>query len=423
MMPSFFRNKWNALFITNFLGVYNDNLLKNCIIFISVGWALPTWITQSQLISIVSAALIIPYLLLSPIAGRLSVIYSKQKVFRFFKLLELPIMLTACIAFYYQWVVLAVFAVLLMGVQSCLYSPSKYSLIRDIGGEEGVSYGSGVFETMAFLGILLGTVTASLISDLSNKWLIYCLFLGIALLGYLTTRSIRAVERPENTNETGQLNPIHFLVDSFRFASQYPLLNSAVFGASSFWLIGGMLQMNLVIHTKNIYQASNTTTGLVMAVAAIGIALGCWVAGKISGNEAKKGLILIGIGSMSLLLFVLTFFSLNLYLYAFIVFSIAFMGGFFQVPSLAILQQSNLERKLGDMVAYLNLVTFIFVLLGTLLFWLGTLLSNENSYVVFGSILIISMLVGIFFLFHSPVFYKETMKILTFRKNTININC
>ena len=60
-----------------------------------------------------------------------------------------------------------------------------------------------------------------------------------------------------------------------------------------------MLQMNLVIHTKNIYHASNTTTGLIMAVAAIGIALGCWVAGKISGNEAKKGLILIGIGGVA----------------------------------------------------------------------------------------------------------------------------
>ena len=173
MMQSIFRNKWNALFISNFLGVFNDNLLKNCIIFISVAWAMPTWITQSQLISIVSAALIIPYLILSPVAGRLSVVYSKKKVFRFFKLLELPIMLTACIAFYYQWILLAVFAVLLMGIQSCLYSPSKYSLIRDIGGEEGVSYGSGVFETMAFLGILLGTVTASLLSDFARPWLIY----------------------------------------------------------------------------------------------------------------------------------------------------------------------------------------------------------------------------------------------------------
>ena len=117
-----------------------------------------------------------------------------------------------------------------------------------------------------------------------------------------------------------------------------------------------------------------------------------------------------------MLLFILTFFSLNFYLYGVVVFSIAFIGGFFQVPSLAIVQQSNLERKLGDMVAYLNMVTFIFVLFGTFLFWLGTFLSNENSYVVFGSIFAVSVLVGIYFLSHSPVFYRETVKILSFGK-------
>ena len=78
MSQSIFRNKWNALFVSNFLGVFNDNLLKNCIIFISAAWAMPSWITQSQLISIVSAARIIPYLVLSPVAGRLPVVYSKK---------------------------------------------------------------------------------------------------------------------------------------------------------------------------------------------------------------------------------------------------------------------------------------------------------------------------------------------------------
>jgi len=70
-------------------------------------------------------------------------------------------------------------------------------LIRDIGGEQGVSYGSGVFETMAFLGILIGTVVASFVSDVYNKGLIYGLFIGVALLGYVITRSIRANEQPE----------------------------------------------------------------------------------------------------------------------------------------------------------------------------------------------------------------------------------
>lgn len=415
-MPQIFRNKWTALFLSNFLGVYNDNFLKNTIIFISIGWALPAWMSQSELISIVSASLIIPYLFLSPLGGRLAVIYSKKKIFRFFKLLELPIMLVASLAFYFHCVMLAIFAVLLMGIQSCLYSPSKYSLIRDIGGEEGVSFGSGIFETMAFMGILIGTISASIISDSNLSWLIYVIFMGVALLGYIVTRDIHANEQPEFKDDSSQLNPIGFLVDTYRFARQYPLLNTAVFGASTFWLVGGMLQMNLVIHTKNIYHTSNTTTGFVMAMAAVGIALGCWVAAKISGNQAKKGLILISIVSMSFMLAILTFVQLNFTFYVAVVFLVAFSGGFFQVPSLAILQQSNVGRKLGDMVAYLNLVTFIFVLIGTFIFWQGTYLTNENSFVIFGLILSVCILGTLYFIFKTKVFYIETLKLLKIKK-------
>jgi len=413
-MPSS-RNTWTPLFVSNFLGVYNDNLVKNCIIFIAVGWAMPRWMTQSQLISMVSASLVVPYLFLSPWAGRLAVIYSKKSVFRLCKLLEIPVLALACVAFWYQWVMVAVFSVLLMGILSCMYSPSKYSLIRDIGGEEGVSFGSGIFEMMAFLGILIGTVTASVISDNYQPWKVFSLFIGLAILGYLVTRSIRAHELPENKEGIGTLNPIRFVIDSFRFARTHGDVNSAVFGASAFWLIGGMLQMNLVIHCKQVYLASNTTTGMVMACAAIGIALGCWAAGRISGNKVKKGLILIGIGGMSILFFILTFFHISLWFFVLCVFTVAFMGGLFQIPCLSMLQNSNLGRKLGDMIGYLNLITFVFVLLGTFFFSLTTLFTHENSYAVFGVIFTICLLVTIYFLKKSPVYRNETKRLFSKR--------
>jgi len=407
-----FRNKWTPLFISNFLGVFNDNFVKNCIIFIAAGWAMPRWMTQSQLISLVSASLIVPYLFLSPLAGRLAVKYSKKKVFRLCKLLEIPVLALSCVAFYFQWVMMAILTVLLMGILSCMYSPSKYSLIRDIGGEEGVSFGSGVFEMMAFLGILTGTVIASVVSDIYNEWLVFAIFIGLAVLGWLVTRSIRAIELPEKKEGAGTLNPIRFVINSFRFARTHPGVNSAVFGASAFWLIGGMLQMNLVIHCKQVYHASNTTTGIAMACAAIGIALGCWAAGRISGKEVKKGLILIGISGMSILFFLLTFFHLTLWFFVFCVFSTAFMGGLFQIPCLSMLQNSNLGRKLGDMIGYLNLITFVFVLTGTLLFSLTTWFTSENSFAVFGVILALCLLVTFYFFKKSPEYWNETKKML-----------
>lgn len=115
----------------------------------------------------------------------------------------------------------------------------------------------------------------------------------------------------------------------------------------------------------------------------------------------------------------LTFFRLNFFVYLAAVFAVAFMGGFFQVPSLALLQQADLGRKLGDMIAYLNLVTFIFVLAGTFLFWVATYFTNENSFAVFGVILGICLLVSFYFFCRSPVFFQDTIKILRLNKKTI----
>jgi acyl-[acyl-carrier-protein]-phospholipid O-acyltransferase/long-chain-fatty-acid--[acyl-carrier-protein] ligase len=266
---------------------------------------------------------------------------------------------------------------------------------------------------MAFLGILIGTVAASVVSDTYNEWFVFGLILSLAALGYLVTSSIRATELPENKDETSTLNPLLFLYESFDFARKHANVNSAIFGASAFWLIGGMLQMNLVIHTQYVYHASNTITGMIMACVAIGIALGTLTAGKISGKQVKKGLILIGILGMSFLFALLTFVHMSFWLFVVCIFMVAFLGGIFQIPCLSMLQNANLGRKLGDMIGYLNLVTFIFVLFGTFLFSVTTHFTSENSFAVFGVLLSICLLVSVYFLKKSPEFLKETKKLLT----------
>ena len=404
------KNKnWFFLFSSNFLGVLNDNFLKHCIIFIGVTWLLPTNINQSMLISLVSAALVIPYLLFSPLGGRLAVIYSKQKVFRWCKIAEFPIVLLAIIGFYYQsvWVTLA--AVLLMGIQSCLYSPSKYGLIRDVGGEEGLSFGSGVFETMAFFGILLGTLIASLVADNYSFYLISTLLIAIAGLGYLAVQTMKIEESSFDKEDNISINPIKFLKESFLFAKKYPYINCGIFGVSVFWLVGGLLQMNLVIHCKETLQTSNTVAGMVMAIAAIGIALGCSFAGRFSKKTINTRMIFIGLIGMIIFLLGIVIFNPPIVICTILVFFLAFMGGFFEVPCLALVQKADIGRKSGNMLAYMNLVIFIFVLFGSLIFSVATQLSHENSLIVFGVIIGICFLTLLYFSLKYPHFLKENI--------------
>lgn len=387
---------WFYLFATNFVGVFNDNFLKHAIIFIAIGWSLPSWLVPSQLISLVSAALVIPYLILTPLSGRLSMIYNKKRVLVLFKWLELPIVCVAILGYVLQCVWLPLLAVLLMGTQSCLYSPAKYGLIRDIGGKSGVSFGSGVFEMMAFLGILIGTMVASILSDHYNLSIFIIIILLLVFLGIWFSTSIKVEEVPTEEDRSS-LNPFSFLFQCYRYAKAFPGLNISVFGASMLWFIGSLLQMNLVIHTTQTLGCSNTDSGFLLAISALGIALGCYVAGVISGNVIRTRFIFIGLCVMIFSLCWIIILKPSYQILFIPIFLTAFGGGFFQVPCLAIVQHSNVGRRLSDMLAYVNLVTFIFVLISSLLFSMTMQMSHDNSYALFGVILSIVVLTLILF--------------------------
>ena len=391
----FFFMRWFKLFLLNFVGVLNDNFMKHCIIFVSVGWVMPEWMTQSQLIAAVSAALVLPYLLLSPYSGEIAERFEKQRIVRLMKMLELPIVILAVVGFFVESVWVVLLAVLLMGMQSCLYSPAKYGLIRDVDGERGVAFGSGMFEMMAFLGILIGTVLAAYLSDHYEWWLVSSVMVLLALIGWRLSviLGIKELECDSQYNTDRVMrNPIKFLIQSYKFASQYDGLNVAIYGASLLWLLGGLLQMNVVLHCTRTLEMTNTASSVVLAMAAVGIAIGCSVAGKLIEKRDKKGFIIGGLIGVALTLSIVLIFRPQGWILGAMVFLIAFSGGMFQVPCLATVQSADIGRRLGGMLAYLNLLTFIFVLIGTAVFSIITALSAQNSYVVFAVMLIITIL-------------------------------
>lgn len=396
--------KWFKLFLLNFVGVLNDNFMKHCIIFVSVGWIMPEWMTQSQLISAVSAALVLPYLLLSPYSGEIAERFPKQKIVRLMKLIEMPIVALAGVGFWIESVWIVLLAVLLMGTQSCLYSPAKYGLIRDVEGEKGVAFGSGMFEMMAFLGILIGTVLAAYLSDHYAWWIVTVIMIVLAIIGFILSKVLDIVEtqyiassqeqNSEAQNQTSLhvLNPIRFLIDSYKFASQHKGLNKAIYGASLLWLLGGLLQMNVVLHCTRTLGMSNTASSIILSMAAVGIAIGCSVAGKLIENRNKQNFIIGGLIGVALALIIVLIFKPERWALGVLIFLIAVSGGMFQVPCLAIVQSATAGYKLGSVLAYLNLLTFIFVLIGTVIFSIITVLTDQNSYAVFIVMLIITIL-------------------------------
>jgi acyl-[acyl-carrier-protein]-phospholipid O-acyltransferase/long-chain-fatty-acid--[acyl-carrier-protein] ligase len=170
--------------------------------------------------------------------------------------------------------------------------------------------------------------------------------------------------------------------------------------------------MNVVIHCVQTLGTSNSVAGIILCCAAVGIALGCTAAGLLSKNTVRPEMIPIGLAGMIISLCALLFFHPTVVGTGILVFSLAFMGGFFEIPCMALVQHANLGRKLGDMIAYLNLVNFVFVLLGTGLFSWITYVTHDNSLAVFAAILVVCALTLLYFLFRHLEFFtgKSTIE-------------
>lgn len=390
---------WLKLFLTNLFTLLNDNYLKNIIYFVGVTWTLPEFLSDSLLLTLISAMLVIPYLLFTPLSGRLAVIFSKQKVYMYCKLCEFPVILLACIALITHSIFFCVFSVFLMGVQSCLSSPSKYGIIRDIEGEEKIAYGNGMMEMMSFVGILLGTILGTMLSELVSIWIICALMLLFTTISFITVYRLKIVEIPSEKPIFNTINPIRYMIESFRFAQKYKGINDAVLGSSIFWMIAGMLQLNLVIHCRQTLELSNIGTGLCMSSAAVGIALGCVFAGKILRSDNAFRMINIGLLAMNIFLSLIIVFNPNVYIFSLLMFGVTFFGGIFEVPCLAIVQRAPIGRIVGDMMAYLNFANFVLVLIGTAIFYAVSAFFNESSIAIFTSIEVILFLSLIYFVF------------------------
>ena len=358
-------NSFLPLYVTNFFGTLNDNFLKTLACLTVIGWIADERV-RSLLTSVVAGMLVLPYILCSPLADRLTAVWPKRRIVRAAKWAELPIMAVAIAGFalHSPWLVIG--AVLLMGLQSSLYSPAKYALVRDIGGAERISTGMGGMEGVSFLGVLLGTVAGGLVADLQVRhpeWnLAYCCLATFAVLGLAASYTVRAKE--ELNRSFHAINPIRYIARAYRMAGRYDGLNAVIFTLSIFWWGAAMLQMGLIVYGKSKVglNLSDTGTGVLLCGAAVGIVAGQVIAGFVDKRRFLLGATLLTGWIAAALLAVLYFAPLSPTAFGVVLGLLAFDLGFFKLPFDAEIQKVVKGPKLNTMLAYFNQVSFLFML-------------------------------------------------------------
>ena len=353
------------LYVTNFFGTLNDNFLKTLAGFTVIGWIADEGL-KSIAMGVTAGALVLPYILCSPLADRLTAVWAKRQIVRIAKWAELPIMAVAIAGFALKSPWLVVGAVLLMGLQSSLYSPAKYALIRDIGGEGRISTGMGGMEGVSFLGVLAGTVAGAVFADLEVRypeWNLSCIcFVAFATLGLAASYTIRAKE--ELNHAIHAINPIRYIRRAYRMAGRYDGLNAVILTLSVFWWGAAILQMGLLVYGKaeNGLNLSATETGALLCAAAVGIVAGQIIAGFVDRRRFLLGATLLTGWIAAALLLVLYFVPMPPVAFGIVLGLLAFDLGFFKLPLDAEIQKVVKGPKLNTMLAYFNQVSFLFML-------------------------------------------------------------
>ena len=367
------KNSFMPLYVTNFFGTLNDNFLKTLASFTVIGWIADERV-KSLAMGVTAGALVLPYILCSPLADRLTAVWEKKKIVRLAKWAELPIMLVAIVGFAMHSAWLVIGSVLLMGLQSSLYSPAKYALVSDIGGEDRISTGMGGMEGVSFLGVLMGTVAGAVVADwaanggtsgpfgVAGHRAREILLIAFAGLGLLFSYTIRAKE--ELNRSLHAINPVRYIRRAYRMAGRYDGLNAVVFTLSVFWWAAAMLQMGLLVYGKSEagLGLDATHTGMLLCGAAVGIVAGQVVAGFVDRRCFLLGATLLTGWIAAALLAVLYFAPLSPKAFGAVLAALAFDLGFFKLPFDAEIQKVVKGPKLNTMLAYFNQVSFLFML-------------------------------------------------------------
>ena len=407
-MNDYKKYSWWPLFFTNFFSTFNDNLIKWLVAFVGAGWVATE---KSDLVMTVAAAmLVIPFIIISPFAGRLAKMYEKKAIMVWGKAAEIPIMLIALTGFYFESLPIVMTSVLLMGTQSALFSPAKYGLIRDIKGVEGIPFGTGAMEMLTFVGVLLGTVAAGIISDHYELEYLTPVLLSVAIFGWIMSKLIKANESKVLEKSKGTLYFWSFIYKQYKLSKNFPGVNYAVFGLSMFWLIGAMVQFVIKSYGERVLLIDSTTIGYTMAIAAVGIAAGAIFTGWLSGKVVHLGYVFIGSIGLGISEIMIIILKPDLYAYQLLIFLTAFFAGFYKVPLNAFIQDKVKGRLLGDTLGYLNISVFIFILLASGIYPL--LMWTDNTDFVYGFIGLSSVFVGIYFYYRVPGVKQDLLKLL-----------
>ena len=361
------RGFW-SLIATQFQGAFNDNGLKFFVIFVILGQN-PTTSQKDFGVFMIGNLFAVPFLIFSMTGGFLADRFSKRSVTIGTKIFEIAAMLFAIFAFHQGNPYLAYTVIFLASTQAALFGPSKYGLLPELLPSELLSWGNGVLELTTFLAIISGTVAGSFLAQKfhDNPAIAGLIYGACSLFGLGASFLIARVPAGDPSKKF-RFNIFGDLGEKWQLVRPDRALKLAIIGNTYFWFLGALLQFVIVFYGREILHLDELPGSYLQAALAIGIGVGSFAAGYLSGGKIEYGLIPLGGIGMAVFGCILSLPGLSFSQVLWLLVALGFAGGFFIVPISALIQHRPAEDKKGGVIAYANWLSFVGVLLASAIF-------------------------------------------------------
>jgi len=374
------------LFMTQFLGAFNDNVFKNALII------LMTFMTAEQLgmdprILVTAAAgiFILPFFLFSALAGQLVDKNEKSRFIWIIKLAEIILMLLATLGFYLENIYILMTVLFLMGTQSSFFGPVKYSILPDHLKKHELIGGNGLIEAGTFLAILVGTIFGGvLIMQEAGVYIVSAMVVFMSILGWWASWFIPHA-RPAAPHLKVNYNIVTETWSIIKRTKRKEDVFLSIIGISWFWLVGFTFLAQFPIFGKEVFGGNEHIVTLFLTVFSIGVAVGSLVCARLLKGEVSGTYVPYGAAGMSLFILLLWFVSPKtiatgelIGISAFIaepmniavlvcMGMIAVCSGIYIVPLYAIMQSRSEASHRSRTVAANNILNSFFMVIGALI--------------------------------------------------------
>jgi len=267
------------LWCSQFLSALNDNLFRyafnTALVFGVI--AAPGY-DAKVLVSLSAALFILPYLLISGLAGQLADKYPKAMLLRWNRGLEIIVFGLAGYALMAGQIPLLLICLILIGTLAAFYGPVKHAITPELLPNHQLIAANGAIEGGTYAAILFGTLlgTSIIASGSAGPIWAVLLMLAVAIAAWLASLYIPNISAAAPDLKIDWNVPKQSW-DLICWGSQDRVRLQLLVGHAWFWFVGAAVLSQLTIFVKDDLHSVPELNTLLLALFALGIGLGGWL--------------------------------------------------------------------------------------------------------------------------------------------------